>query len=115
MWTCCEFRKPPNSSNGVCRSKNCPRASTIVVDDDVEGFFSLLHEMFGPVFDLKQFYDECPKILQEFKKRIDVDLPFFYWPGRKQRFADFDLPSFNKSSGPGIVERLDKIRISKRG
>ena len=89
-----------------------PRSSST---DDVEGFFSLLHEMFGPVFDLKQFYDECPKILQEFKKRIDVDLPFFYWTGTKQRFTDFDLPSFNKSSGPGIVERLDKIRISKRG
>ena len=51
-----------------------PRSSST---NDVEGFFSLLHEMFGPVFDLKQFYDECPKILQEFKKRIDVDPPVF--------------------------------------
>ena len=37
-----------------------PRSSST---DDVEGFFSLLHEMFGPVLDLKQFYDKCPKIL----------------------------------------------------
>ena len=46
--------------------------------DDVEGLMALLHEVFGPVFDLKQFYDECPKIRNEFKKRIDPDLPFFY-------------------------------------
>ena len=44
-------------------------------------------------FDLKQFYDECPKILNEFKKRIDPDLPFFYWAGAKQRYTEFDLPS----------------------
>jgi hypothetical protein len=52
-----------------------PRSSST---DDVEGFFSLLHEMLGPVFDLKQFYDELPKILNEFKKRIDPNLPFYF-------------------------------------
>lgn len=51
-----------------------PRASST---DDVEGFFALLHELLGPVFDLKQFFDELPKILNEFQKRIDPDLPFF--------------------------------------
>ena len=74
-----------------------------------------LHEVFGPVFDLKQFYDECPKILNKFKKQIDPDLPFFYWTGAKQRYTEFDLPSFNKPTAPGIVERLDKVKISRRG
>jgi hypothetical protein len=89
-----------------------PRSSST---DDVEGLMSLLHEVFGPVFDMKQFYDECPKILNEFKKRIDPDLPFFYYTGAKQRYTDFQLPSFNEPSGPGVVERLDNIKISRRG
>ena len=89
-----------------------PRSSST---DDVEGLMALLHEVFGPVFDLKQFYDECPKILNEFRKQIDSDLPFFYWTGAKQRYTEFDLLSFNKPTAPGIVERLDKVKISRRG
>jgi hypothetical protein len=83
--------------------------------DDVEGFFSLLHELLGPIFDLKQFYDELPKILNEFTKRIDPELPFFYWTGANARFRNFALPSFNVPSGPDIMERLDRIIISRRG
>ena len=52
-----------------------PRSSST---DDVERLMALLNEVFGPVFDLKEFYDECPKILNEFERRIDPDLPFFY-------------------------------------
>ena len=81
--------------------------------DDIEGLMALLHKVFGPLFDLKQFYDECPKILNELKKRIDLDLPF-YWTGAKQRYTEFDLPFFNKPTAPGIVERLDKVKISRR-
>ncbi|KXJ11564.1 hypothetical protein AC249_AIPGENE23572 [Exaiptasia diaphana] len=36
-----------------------PRTSST---DDVEGFFSLLHQMLGVHFDLKQFYDEFPRL-----------------------------------------------------
>lgn len=89
-----------------------PRASS---SDDVEGFVSLLHEVLGMAFDLKQFYSESTKILNEFKKRIDPNLAFFYWTGMKDRYRDFELPSFNKPTGPGIVERLDKVRVSRRG
>ena len=89
-----------------------PRASS---SDDVEGFFSLLHSMSGPVFDLKQFYDESRKILNEFSKRINPVLPFFYWSGKNERFRDFELPSFDQASRPGAVERLDRVKISRRG
>ena len=91
--------------------RGLPRSSST---DDVEGLMALLHEVFGPVFDMKQLYDECPKILDEFKKRIDPDLPFYY-TGAKQRYTDFQLTSFNEPSGPGVVERLDKVKISRRG
>lgn len=89
-----------------------PRASST---DDVEGFFALLHELLGPVFDLKQFFDELPKILNEFRKRIDPDLPFFYWTGVNERFREFALPSFNVPSHPNGLERLDRVILSRRG
>ena len=89
-----------------------PRASST---DDVEGIIATMHEMVGEAFDIKQFTDEQPKILNEFNKRIDPALPFFYWTGANERFSEFELPSFNQPSGEGITERLDRIVISRRG
>ncbi|CAB4021403.1 Hypothetical predicted protein [Paramuricea clavata] len=83
-----------------------PRASS---GDDVEGFVALLHEMFGLIFYLKQFYQESTKILNEFGKRIDPNLAFYYWTGVKERYRDFALPSFNCPTGPGVGERLDEL------
>lgn len=89
-----------------------PRASAT---DDVEGIIALMHEMLGEVFDVKEFTDAQPKILDEFKKRIDPELKFYYWTGANERFRDFELPSFNQPTGEGITERLDRINISRRG
>lgn len=89
-----------------------PRASAT---DDVEGIIALMHEMLGEVFDVKEFTDAQPKILNEFKKRIDPELKFYYWTGANERFRDFELPSFNQPTGEGITERLDRINISRRG
>ena len=63
----------------------------------------------------KQFYQESTKILNEFGKRIDPNLAFYYWTGVKERYRDFALPSFNCPTGPGIVERLDGVKLSRRG
>lgn len=82
-----------------------PKASST---DDVEGIISLFHEVMGDNCYLKQFYDEFPKVMSEFVKRIDPDLSFFYWTGHQT------LPSFNAPSTSG-VERLDKVGISRRG
>jgi hypothetical protein len=89
-----------------------PRASS---SDDCESLFSVMHELLGNIFDLKQFHDCQPKILNEFTKRINPDLKFFYWTGAKERFRAFELPSFNKPSGDGVLERLDEVNVSKRG
>lgn len=89
-----------------------PRASST---DDVEGFFALMHELLGPIFDLKQFYDQLPKIINEFAKRVDPELPFYYWTGHNARYRDIALPSFNVPSGHGAVERLDRVILSRRG
>ena len=89
-----------------------PRASAT---DDVEGMFSLLHEILGNTFDLKQFHDAQAKILNEFSKRIDPDLKFYYWTGAKHRYNEFDLPSFNGPTKEGAIERLDRVKLSRRG
>ena len=89
-----------------------PRTSAT---DDVEGIIALMHEMLGDIFDVKQFLDAQPKILNEFKKRIDPELEFYYWTGAKERYKDFELPSFNQPSGDSLIERLDRVTLSKRG
>ena len=89
-----------------------PRASST---DDVEGMIGLMHDMLGDIFDLKQFGDAQPKILNEFSKRIDPDLKFYYWTGAKERYRDFELPSFNERTDNGHQERLDKVTLSRRG
>ena len=87
-----------------------PRAGST---DDVEGLVSTLHDLLGPVFDHKTFVDQLPKIQNEFKKRMDPDLPFYYCTQYKERCQTQPLPSFNKPSVGGI-ERLDKIPIARR-
>ena len=87
-----------------------PRASTT---DNVEGMIALFHELLGPIFDHKAFKQEFPKIMNEFNKRIDPDLPFYYWTGIRERFHLKALPSFNEPSQSG-TERLDRVVISRR-
>ncbi len=53
--------------------------------------------------------------MNEFSNRINPVLPFFYWMGKNERYLDFELPSFNEASKHGAVERLDKVKISRRG
>jgi hypothetical protein len=53
------------------------------------------------------------KIEQEFVKRIDPELGFFYWTGVSERYNTGPLESFNQHK-EGEVERLDKIQLSRR-
>ena len=62
-----------------------PRASST---DDLEGFFSILHHLLGPVFDHKTFVDNNKKIEQEFA--------YYYWTGVNERFDMGPIDSFNK-------------------
>ena len=88
-----------------------PRASPT---DDVEGIIALFHEVIGVIFDTKEFYDEFPKIMNEFSKKSVPNLSFYYWTGHQTCSRDFPLPSFNEPSNDG-VERLDRVTLSQRG
>ncbi|XP_077995175.1 uncharacterized protein LOC144448771 [Glandiceps talaboti] len=86
-----------------------PRAGT---SDDVESFISLLHHMLGPIFDHKKLKENYRKICYEYEKRIDKNLPYYYYLGPNQRYTEDPLPSFNESSKRG-TERLDKVRFTR--
>ena len=81
-----------------------PRASTT---DYVEGMIALFHGFLGPIFYLKAFKQEFPKIMNDFSKWID------YWTGIHERFHLKALPSFNEPSQSGIG-CLDRVVISCR-
>lgn len=103
-----EHRRAEGEARGLAPEN--PRASTT---DDVEGIISLFHELLGPIFDHKTFKEQFPKIMNEFNKRIDPDLPFYYWTGVNERYHLKALPSFNQPSQCGL-ERLDRIVFSRR-
>lgn len=79
--------------------------------NDVEGFIALQQDQLGDVSDHKAFLSQQTKILNELSKKIDPDLPFYYWTGHRQRYSADPLPSFNEPSGD--IERLDRIRLSR--
>ena len=49
-----------------------PHASST---DDVEGIISLFHEILGSIFDIKEFFDEFPKILNELLDGMPYSFP----------------------------------------
>ena len=50
-----------------------PRAGST---DNVEGMFALFHELLGPIFDEKAFHDALLKVMLEYTKKCDPELPF---------------------------------------
>jgi len=103
--------------NSVLGYPEHPRAG---VTDDLETLFAMFHRYLGPVFTLKQFKEMWPKIVREFTKRMDKDLPFYYWT-INERFTDEELPSFDEC--PDLDDdvgqrnhplRLHRLRINNR-
>lgn len=72
-----------------------PRASTT---DDVECFFSILRDNLGKDFTLKHVQFEWRKLCVEYMKRIDPNLPFYYYTSAHDRFYEGPRPDFSQSS-----------------
>ena len=87
-----------------------PRAGST---DDVEGIFAFLHELLGLIFDEKAFHHAFPKVVLEYTRNCDPDLPFYRYTGVNERFHSGCVPSFNKASA-NREERLDRVTISRR-
>ena len=73
--------------------------------DDVECFFSLTRRQLGDTFTVHDFKNRWPKIIREYCKCMDPELPFHYW-ARNERFK-IEETNFDKDVG---AERLYTVR-----
>ena len=81
-----------------------PRACST---DDVECFFSVLRDNVGSNFTLKRVLYSWRRSCIEFSKRIDPNLPFYYFTSSHDRFYEGARPSFSiPSSKPPSVQRF---------
>ena len=86
-----EWKRLTNMEEGL--PPEHPRASTT---DDVECFFSMLRDLVGKHFTVKQVQLEFRKLCIEFMKRMEPDLPFYYYTAAHDRFHEGPLPDFDQ-------------------
>jgi len=80
-----------------------PRASST---DNVECFFSMMRDIIGQNFSTKEVKFGIRKIISQFVKRVDPDLPFYYHTSTHARLYEGCHPEFDKE--------LDKPRKDKK-
>ena len=73
-----------------------PKASTT---DDVQCLFSIMRDMVGSHFTLQSVKYNWRKVCNEFYKRLDPALPFFYYTSTHDRFYEGDRPAFDEVRG----------------
>ena len=88
-----------------------PRASST---DDVKCFFSLLRNMIGNHFTAKAVMLEWRKVCFEFSKRIDKNLPFYYYTSTHERFYEGERQSFDKFVKPKRNPRHQRVRTREQ-
>lgn len=85
-----------------------PQASTM---DDVECFFSLLRNMIGKYFTVKDVRFTWRKICKEFAKRFDNNSPYYYYVSKHEGFLEGDNQHLTYSGSQnrtqGISESID--------
>ena len=93
-----------------------PRACST---DDIECFFSIIRDLVGKDFTLKQVLYEWRKVCIEYQKRLDPDLPYYYFTSAHDRFYEGTRPSFNepnKKVAPGSrVPRRESLSLFTSG
>ena len=85
LTTTIESREWMRTENGLLPEH--PRSSST---DDIECFFSILRNTIGVDFTTKKVMLEWRKICQEFAKRVNPELPFFYYTAMHDRFYECD-------------------------
>ena len=70
-----------------------PRASST---DDVECFFSMMRDSIGQNFSTKEVKFGMRKIVTEFPKRVDPQLPFYYHTSTHAQYYEGPHPDFDK-------------------
>jgi len=85
-----EWMRRRRAESGL--SPEHPRSSST---DDVECFFSILRNTIGTDFTSKKVMLEWRKVCQEFSKRINPELPFYYYTSTHDRFYKCNRDSFD--------------------
>ena len=70
-----------------------PRSGTT---DDVECIFSIMRDIIGKHFTLRQVRYAWRKICVEFSKRLDPDLRYYYFTSSHDRFFEGERPGFDE-------------------
>ncbi len=79
--------------------------------DDVECFFSVMRDTIGRDFTVKQVKYGFRIVCNEFMKRLDSDLPFYYHTSSHTRFYEGPLIEFDK---PKSKEKRKGWHIPRR-
>ena len=98
----CEWKRRELAKQGE-KGEN-PRASTT---DDVECFFSIMRDLTGKHFTLRQAKYTWRKASMEFSKRLDPALGFFYHTSSHDRFYEGERPHFDQ---PGVSKSAHNPR-----
>lgn len=101
----CEFHRRQRTNNK--QTLEHPRASST---DSIECFFSMMRDVIDQNFTTKEVKFGMRKIISQFVKRVDPDLPFYYHSSFHTRFYEGSHPEFDKKS-----DKQQKEKIAKKG
>ena len=73
--------------------------------DDVECFFSLMCDIIGQNFTSEEIKFGMRKIISQFSKCVDTDLPFYYYTSAHSHFYEGSHPDFNKAPQKQLKEK----------
>lgn len=82
-----------------------PRSSTT---DDVECMFSIMRDLTGKHFTLREARYTWRKVCIEFAKRLNPDIGYYYFTSSHDRFCEGDRPHFDEK--PTKVIKRQKVR-----
>ena len=83
-----------------------PRSSTT---DDVECMFSIMRDLTGKHFTLREAKYTWRKVCIEFLKRLDPDIGFYYFTSSHDRFYEGERPHFDEKTTT-TRERTKRVR-----
>ena len=78
----------------------------------MECFFSVARDIVGKNFTLKQVQMAWRKICAEFEKRVNPNLPFYYFTSSHDRFYEGVRPSFDENPKKSKANRVPTIESS---
>ena len=80
-----------------------PRSSTT---DDVECMFSIMRDLTGEHFTLREAKYTWRKVCLEFSKHLDPDIGFYYYTSSHDRFYEGERPHFDEETARKKVNRV---------